>query len=40
MKQLSDIGVSAIRASNGDASDVAKGKYWFGMFLTSTQMAV
>ena len=33
VKQLCDIGVSAVRACSSDVSDVSKGKYRFGMML-------
>ena len=33
MKQLRDIGVSAIRACTSAVSDVSKGKYQFGMIF-------
>lgn len=33
MKQLRDIGVSAVRAYASDVSDVSKGKYRFGMIF-------
>ena len=32
-KKLSEIGVSAVRASSHDMSDIAKAKYRFGMAL-------
>ena len=35
VKQLCDVGVSALRVSSVDClSEVAKGKYRFGMFFT------
>ena len=33
VKQLSDVGVSAVRASIHDMSDIAKAKYRFGMVM-------